>query len=194
MHWQVMRRSFIVSVAILMGVSMFLNVSAVSTVHAEEDAIVAVGDTLQPFMLKRYSGDGEYVALRDYAGTPRKPWSALPRRPVVLSFFANWCQPCRREIPELTEVSKEWGDSVSVFLISVGDKPDQVASFLQEVPTTLPILLDPYKVTSTERYGVSALPTVIVVDGESVVQYVGVGFHEDSIDRLKGVIEGLLSE
>ncbi|MFH0882206.1 MAG: TlpA disulfide reductase family protein, partial [bacterium] len=121
---------------------------------------VAVGDTLSPFMLRLYGGQGEYVALRDYCGEPRKPWNAPPRRPVVISFFANWCQPCRKEIPELEKVSKTWGENVSVFLVSVGDKPEQIAGFLEEVPTGLPVLMDPYKTTSTERYGVSGLPTV----------------------------------
>ena len=162
--------------------------------NGEKGLNVAVGDTLAPFMLRLYGGQGEYVALRDFCGTPRKPWNAPPRRPVVISFFANWCQPCRKEIPELEKQAKLWGDSVSVFLVSVGDKPEQIKSFLDEVPTTLPVLMDPYKATSTERYGISALPTVFVIDKQSVVRYTATGFHEDSMEKLDAVIQELLTK
>ncbi len=179
---------------------MFLGVlmlagNAIAGQGGEEKGLnVAVGDTLTPFMLRQYGGKGEYVALRDYCGAPRKPWNALPRRPVVISFFADWCQPCRREIPELEKLSQSWGDSVTVFLVSVGDKPEQIDGFLKEVPTKLTILMDPYKTTSTERYGISGLPTVFVVDKESVLQYISTGFHEDSMEKLSAVINGLLSD
>jgi thiol-disulfide isomerase/thioredoxin len=163
--------------------------SSPASVRAEEGELPAVGDTLAPFMLQKYGEAGDYIALRDYCGEPRSQWKSLERRPVVLSFFAKWCQPCRKEIPELEELSKGWNDKATVFLISVGDSRSDIDEFLSEVPTQLPILMDPYKNTSTDRYGVSALPTLIVLDQQAVVRFVGTGYHEETLIHVDTLVK-----
>lgn len=72
-------------------------------------------------------------------------------RPVVVDFWAEWCQPCRLLAPTIDEIAKHYGDKAKV------GKLDTDAN--REVAT---------------RYGISAIPTVIIFkDGEPAKKFVG---------------------
>jgi len=58
---------------------------------------------------------GENVALSD----------SLGEKVVVLSFWANWCAPCLKEMPKLVKMQEEFGDQVKIFWISVDDSRDE---------------------------------------------------------------------
>ncbi len=153
-----------------------LAVLIADTAEAEEP--VAVGDTLSPFMLQLYDYPGKYIALRDYCGIPRPTKPKEPRKIVVVSFFSKTCIPCKKEIPQLERLSKLWGNNVQVFLISVGDKTADIKEFITKTPTDLTILMDPFKATAVERYGITSIPTSIVVDPDGIVRYTHSGYKE----------------
>ncbi len=181
--------------SIRVGISSFLFLLIVSgsfSICFAEGATVKVGDTIQPFMLPIYGQTGKYIALRDYCGEPRPTRPREKRRIVVMSFFAHYCEPCRREIPRLEALSKKWGDSVETFLIAVGDKTDVVKEWLEGTPTSLPVLMDPYASTATDRYGVTAMPTIFVVDPQGVVQYTHTGYKDGDELEVDRVVKKLL--
>lgn len=163
------------------------------SVHfAEEKTKVVVGDTIEPFMLPRYGKPGKYAALRDYAGEPRPTRPNAPRRIVVVSFFAHYCDPCKLEIPRLEKLARGWGEEVKVFLVNVGDKADEISKFLRETPTDLPILMDPYSSTATERYGIEGMPTIFVIDPNGVVHYSHTGYRPGDEMKVDKVVRKLL--
>ena len=152
---------------------------------------LSVGDTLDSFMLPRFP-DRTYVALRDYVGEPRLEQMNQERKPVIISFFASWCIPCREEIPELEKLADKWGDEVQVFLISVGDRPQQLQNWIERYPTSLPILMDPYSVTSVDRYGIASIPTLVLLSEEAEIRYLAVGYEEGNIQDLEREVQKLV--
>ena len=158
-----------------------------------DSSAVQIGDTLSSFMMPEYP-TGDYVALRDLCGKQRPNTMPKPRKVVVLSFFAYFCEPCKREIPATEELSKQWGDGAVMLLISVGDKPEQIADWLAANPTELKILMDPYKATSLERYGVDSLPTTFVLDRQGVLRYIHIGYRDGDELAVDKIVRELLEE
>lgn len=91
-------------------------------------AVAAKGDTLPP------------LALLDRSGQPAglEQWSG---KLLVLNFWATWCGPCRKEMPELDRFQRKHADAgVQVVGIALDDET-AVAGFLRETPVAYPVLL-----------------------------------------------------
>ncbi|ADV67276.1 TlpA family protein disulfide reductase [Deinococcus maricopensis] len=67
------------------------------------------------------------LRVRDDAGRARlvKPTT----RPLLLSFWATWCPPCREELPRLAEAAR--GGRVQVLAVNYGESPAQVRAYLK---------------------------------------------------------------
>jgi thiol-disulfide isomerase/thioredoxin len=72
--------------------------------------------------------DGHAVSLRDYAG-----------RPVLVHFFATWCEPCREELPALNRLHERSAQRAMVLAISVAENGQRVNRFFQQVPVQFPV-------------------------------------------------------
>ena len=70
-------------------------------------------------------------------------------RPVVLDFWAEWCQPCKMLAPTMEEIAGEYEDKVKIGKLNVDDNPN----------------------TAT-KYGIRGIPTLLFFKGGKVVQQV----------------------
>ena len=59
-------------------------------------------------------------------------------RPVVLDFWAEWCQPCKMLAPTMEEIAGEYEDKVKVGKLNVDDNPDTATKYgIRGIPTLL---------------------------------------------------------
>ncbi len=141
------------------------------------------------------SVEEEYISLRDYCGEKlRKPWKNKTKHVVVLSFFATWCEPCKKEIPHLEKLQKEFKEQpVKFFLIDVGEEREKISKFLQKANVKIPVLLDRYQKTA-ERYDALTLPRLFVIDQYGKIQRKQKGFSnpEDFEIEMRELINLLL--
>lgn len=88
-------------------------------------------------------------------------------KPVLLNFWATWCEPCREEMPALARLAARWqAKGLLVQTVAVADSPDKVKDFLWEVlpeGDALPVLHDREQDIS-RSWSVRMLPTTIVLD------------------------------
>lgn len=107
---------------------------------------------------------GETLQFSDYRGQ----W-------LVVNYWATWCAPCRKEIPELSELHDEREDITVLGLAFEDADESDFEDFLSEFEVTYPILLvDVYN--PPEPFGSpKALPTTYILDpeGRSVKTFVG---------------------
>ena len=143
-----------------------------------------------PSLRSSFLSSGEAFDLSDELG-----------RVVVLDFWATWCQPCRAALPRLQALSDRLDEldlPVRVLTVNTSERatdPDALRARVQAVRTELalelPVLLDLDGEVARE-WGVSALPTTIVVDQEGRIASVHRGAGPDFIERLEAELRQLL--
>ena len=84
--------------------------------------------------------------------------AALRGRPVVVNFWATWCEPCVREFPLLRQAaSGHRRDRLAVVGVLSGDTPAAARPFVRRFDATWPMALDPNATTAT-AWGAVGLP------------------------------------
>lgn len=165
------------------------------SVFAQElEEPIKVGDEAPVFSLPDLNNN--YIFLRDFCGEKlRKPWKNKTKYVVVISFFATWCEPCKKEIPYLEQLQSEFeGKKVKFFLVDVGEEREKLDEFLAQNKITLNILHDRYQQTSV-KFGADSLPRLIIIDEEGAIQLINRGFKDGNsfLSELRSLISKLLS-
>lgn len=101
------------------------------------------------------------VSLPDVDGAPA-PLGVLAGRPVLLHFFATWCDVCRDELPLLAALAGR-PQGPGLYLVSLAEPPGRVRRYMAELGLRWPVQIDVDRRLS-RRLGVAALPTTIVLD------------------------------
>jgi peroxiredoxin len=84
--------------------------------------------------------------------------AALRGRPVVVNFWATWCDPCVREFPLLRQAATSHrSQRLAVVGVLTNDRPDAARAFVRRLDATWPVGLDPRGTTAT-RWGAVGLP------------------------------------
>jgi thiol-disulfide isomerase/thioredoxin len=121
------------------------------------------------------------------------PWLLESHRgkTVVLNFWATWCGPCKREIPDFSRFAEDHPE-VPVIGISLDDQKISDAR-LRAQAKALGVRYPVARFTETIRadYDVRTLPTTVIVGPEGQVQFIRVGsMSYDSLVRAVGKVSG----
>lgn len=129
--------------------------------------------------------------------------SAFDGRPVLVTFFASWCPPCRQEMGELASYIEDNGDKVSMIAVNwmegfVGrPNPRNVQRFVNIIHPSIPTVVGNSDLDG-RLGGIRAVPAVIIFDGQGEEIFrLGGGSERDigrffiTKRRLTGIIDGL---
>jgi thiol-disulfide isomerase/thioredoxin len=114
---------------------------------------------------------------------------------VIVTFWASWCGPCRSELPILGKVQKAVGRE-HLEVIAVNYKEDkrelrQVIRANKDIDLTY---VHDARGTISDRYGVTSLPNMFIIDRDGRVAHVHRGYSSEMVDRFVGEILALLPE
>jgi thiol-disulfide isomerase/thioredoxin len=132
------------------------------------------------------------AALPDSNGTLHH-LSEYRGHPLVLNFWATWCEPCRREIPLLQALHQERGGSVQIIGVAVDFQKD-VLPYARAKGITYPLLMgEKDGLAAVTAFGMdTALPFTIFADSRGDIIAVKVGeLHADEAKLILGEVTGV---
>ncbi len=91
-------------------------------------------------------------------------------QPLVVNFWAEWCGPCREEMPDLEAVHQAAGDLVRFVGVDYEDRVDAALAFAEEVGVTYELVEDPDG-TYFDAAGGRGAPYTLLVDADGIVRY-----------------------
>jgi cytochrome c biogenesis protein CcmG, thiol:disulfide interchange protein DsbE len=94
---------------------------------------------------------------------PKATLATLRGKPALVNFWASWCDPCRKEAPELERFDRSLHGAARLVGVDYTDQEGAARSFLRRYGWTFPVLSDPDGGRGA-RYGLSGLPTTVVLD------------------------------
>jgi peroxiredoxin len=111
--------------------------------------------------------------------------SALRGKVVLVNFWATWCPPCRKEMPDLEALYNEFKDRGLVVLAISDDDPVKVRSFIAEHGFTYPVLLDS-KHEVNQRFEMEGIPKTFIYDraGRLIAQAIDMRTRKQFLDLL----------
>jgi len=120
------------------------------------------------------------------------------KRPIVLSFFATWCVPCRKEIPVLDTIRTKYPD-IDFYLVNVSglaqgkkvlkEDPKLVLQMVESLGTSMPVLMDKYG-NAAKKYDALILPRLVVIDSSGKIAYAHTGYEEGDEKKLIEILDG----
>ncbi len=116
--------------------------------------------------------------------------------PVLVDFWATWCSPCRKAMPEYVELYQRYSGRGFRILAVSQDLPqmaEKVEAYRQAQELPFYVAIDKDKRVARE-YGVSSLPTAVLIDQRRHAVAVHLGYRPDSRERLAAEIEALLGD
>ena len=137
----------------LAGIALAGSASGASGASGASDKPSQAADVAAPaFSLPVLGHFGQQVSLGQYAG-----------RPLIVNFFASWCEPCKTETPLLAKFYRAEKGKVALVGLDENDVLGNAMSFTHADGVTYPVGWDP-QFGIASAYGVNALPQTFFLD------------------------------
>ena len=160
--------------AVLVPIIGLLGLPGMPSIYASEDNL--------PPSLELTDPQDQIHSLAQYRG-----------QVVLINFWATWCPPCRKEMPDLQSLWGSYQDQEDVvFMIaSVDQEQGKVQPYIDANNYSFPVF---YAGTAGQAYQVTSIPSTYVIDKTGSIQYVHVGYRPDIKDVLTWEINALRKE
>jgi thiol-disulfide isomerase/thioredoxin len=174
-----------IALAALIAGVMFAKQSPRNTAAEDPGAVNAPISADDPDMRPLFSllgTDGETHNISQWDG-----------KVLAINFWATWCGPCRKEIPEFIEMQNEYGDAGVQFVGVAIDSLEKVTAYSKEFGINYPLLVgDEDAIAVGFAYGndIGALPYTAIVDrsGRIVLRKQGVLTHDEAVKVIKALL------
>ncbi len=179
-----------------------LTVAALLLASASANApLLKIGDEAPMFRLPTHNPQASKmgsVALGNLVG-PDADDDAKDVRVVLLSFFATWCGPCKRELPFLAKYADEMhARGLRVIAVAI-DKDEakfpEILELVKKNDVHFPVLRDRYNILARQYLGdESTLPSVFIIRKDGTIALVKQGYDKDASAFVKAEVEKVLAE
>ncbi len=174
-----------------------LALAALTLPAAALDEEVAEGLPAPSFSLRtlnpEQAGTG-FVALDRYVGAEAEDPDA---RVVLISFFASWCEPCKKELPLLVQLDRMYrAQGLRVLGVNIDREEPAIAAarkLVADAKVTYPVLSDRFNFLARRYLGDQApLPSIFVVRRDGTIARIERGYSKDASKFLLAEVRSAL--
>ena len=146
-------------------------VVAVSVAAAAAVALIVVGATVgagapaaphlgraKDFNLGVLGHPGRQLSLQSMTG-----------HPVIVNFFASWCEPCQKETPLIARFYREKQGHVAIIGVDVNDSASKAMAFVRKSGVTYPVAVDPMPMKAAIAYNLPGLPATFFLNARHLI-------------------------
>lgn len=145
------------------------------------------GDATRPVESASARKPAPAVSVPALGGGPRVTLASHRGTPVIVNFWASWCEPCQRETPALTAFAKAH-PGIDLIGIAVNDAPSDSRRFARRMGIPYPLGVDEDGDVASD-FGVSGLPVTVIIDAGGRIA--DTFFGEIAREQLDGYAEQL---
>lgn len=114
---------------------------------------------------------------------------------IVLSFWASWCPPCRKELPVLENIQRAAGkEQLLVVAVNYKEEERLVRRLVGKMGDAQMTFTRDANGTLAKRFGLKALPMMVLIDRAGRIDIIRTGYSEDELDKLLDALNRLLAE
>lgn len=129
-------------------------------------------------------------SLPDMQDQPRELSDYLGK-PVIISFWATWCPPCRKEIPYFNRAwEKIKNDGIVMLFVNINEGKETIEAYEKKVPINMIILRDE-TAEQLANWNMTGLPTTFILDPEGRVVYQAMGERAWDSDEILDKVRAL---
>ena len=121
---------------------------------------------------------------------PTVALSSLAGKVVVIDFWAQWCEPCKRELPELDKLAKELGARATIVAVNIDKDRGNAQKLATQLGLSFDVLLDPSGAIAA-MYDLPKMPSSYVIDKKGIVRFVHEGYENGDVARLQREVDEL---
>lgn len=116
---------------------------------------------------------------------------SLHGRPVLMTFWASWCGPCRMELPELEKLAEELADEdFTLITVNTDRAPAMGVRFLERYQIDVPVYRMDQR--SLLTLGVDSLPTNVLLDREGRPVGIYRGYSPELPDEIRRLVRAMI--
>ena len=112
---------------------------------------------------------------------------------ILLNFWATWCPPCIKEIPDLQKLKKEFGSAIEILFISVDSNFEEaVPKFLKKNKLLNLRVFNDQKLIISKKFNIKIMPTTVIINKEFKESHRVTGYVDWQNAKYKSLLKSLL--
>lgn len=147
--------------------------------------------TAQPLVAQSQAGSrATPISVADLDGNQVRLDARAAGRPLLIEFWATWCEVCEALMPTMRKVGQQYGDRVDIVgvNVTVNESRNRVRRWVEREKPPYRTLYDESGL-AVRTFGAPVTSYVVIIDSDGIIRYTGVGAEQDLLSELEKVVK-----